>query len=68
MRPTCCVEQCDDLAVGEIQTQWSIFDFMNHPACGPHMEHVYQVISRSQIDGQLPLFMSTNIWADLDDP
>lgn len=64
IRPTCCVEACDELAIGAIDVRWTPVDFRSLPVCGSHFEHVYQVVSRSLVDDQLPLEMRTTLWPD----
>jgi len=63
VRPLCCVQECDELAIGEIHAHWTVLDFISRASCGPHMEYVYQVTARSTIDSQLPHVISSKIWA-----
>jgi len=67
MRPTCCVEECDELAVGEIRAQWSLFDSISRPVCWVHMEDVYQQTARAQVDGELPLLITSVAWDMMED-
>jgi len=64
MRPRCCVEECDELAIGEVHSQWTLVDFRSYPACGPHFERVYRTVSHYLVDGERPAEMRTTLWPD----
>jgi hypothetical protein len=62
VRPICCIADCDELAIGQVNAQWTVVDFDHWYVCGAHAERVFQAVARRKIDGQLPADMWTTLW------
>jgi hypothetical protein len=58
MTELCEMQGCKQLAVGWIEAQWSVADFVRYEACFAHIDEMYSDLSWARVDGQLPLELS----------
>lgn len=51
---TCEMDGCTAKAVGYVEAQWSIVDFVRYETCADHMDDMLDGLSARRVEGWLP--------------
>lgn len=51
----CELEECQNIAVGWVEAQWSLFDFVRYEGCEEHLEDMRARLAKRKVEEFLPI-------------